>query len=177
MLLAVRHIGIERNVFALNVKHRLRLLGKILRHTPAGEFRAVHRDFQLGVIGQDFREIGRNRVDEILAEIAVFLVVLKAHRAVTEIIITFVGDVGIAIDLVDARKNVSQTLRQFIARLAVFIADDVLTDLLPVADGGRLFHEFAAHFIVIEICRRAQHGEFYHHFRHVFELIDHAKDV
>ena len=177
VLLAVCHVGIEMDFPALDVKHRLGFGRKSLGHAPAGEFRAVHCDFQLGVIGQDFGEIGRNRVDELLAEIAVALVVLKAHRAVTEIIVAVVGDVGVAVDLMNAGEDIPQTFRQFKAGLAAIFADDELTDPLPVADGECLFHELAAHVVVIEKSRRAEHGEFHQHFAHVLELVDHAKDI
>ena len=75
---------------------------KSLGHAPADEFRAAHGDFQPGVIGQDFGEIGRNRVDELLAEIAVALIIFKTHRAVTEIVVAVVGNVGVAVDLMNA---------------------------------------------------------------------------
>ena len=170
-------LGIEGDFLALDVENRLGFGRKTLGHAPAGELRAVHCDFQPGVIGQDVGEIGRNRVDELLAEIAVALVVLKAHRAVAEIFVAVIGDVGVAVDLMNAGEDIPQTVRQFKAGLAAVFADDELTDPLPVADGERFFHEPAAHVVVIEKRRRAQHGKFHQHFAHVLELVDHAKDI
>ena len=177
VLLAVDNVGIKGDVPALDVKNRLRLSRNIIRHPPAGEFGVPDRHLQLGVIGQDVGEIGRNRFDEIFAEIAVVLVVLKAHRAVAEIFVAVIGDVGVAVDLVNAGEDMPQAFRQCIARLAAVFADDELTDPLPVADGECLFHELAAHVVVIEKSRRAQHGEFHQHLAHVLELVDHAEDV
>ena len=95
----------------------------------------------------------------------------------TEIIVAVVGDVGVAVDLVNAGEDIPQTVRQFKAGLAAVFADDELTDPLPVADGERFFHELAAHFVIVEISRRAEHGKFHQHFAHVLELVDHAKDI